>query len=141
MVAPESPSAMPAQVTGPGTEIVKLAIVPVPAENSGKLPFVKTNVDAVNAELDVQFELVLSQVPLVAAEIPLLSHQTLVALELPAARQNKAEQRGKVRFLILGCLSIFNANMLYDKFSLVAKIRAVSSPLSRALSFFGTKLR
>ena len=69
---------MPEQVTGLGTDMVR-AVVAVPAENSGKSPLAKVVLVAVNVELVAQLEVVVSHVPLPAADVPLLSHHLLAA--------------------------------------------------------------
>jgi hypothetical protein len=58
----------------------------VPAENSGKFPFVYVTVEAVSEELVDHLALFVSQVPLVEADAPLLSHHTLTATALWAVR-------------------------------------------------------
>jgi hypothetical protein len=50
----------------------------LPAAKIGKLPFVKGTVEAVNAEASAQFAVFVSQVPLVAADAPLLSNHWAV---------------------------------------------------------------
>ena len=79
MAAPLNPVAIPAQLTALLTVMFKVPMATVPAENSGKLVLlVKATVEAVNAELADQLVVVVSHVPLVAADAPLLSHHKLV---------------------------------------------------------------
>ena len=78
-VAPESPEAMPAQVTTLFTVMVRAPMVVVPAANSGKLPVPKATLEELNAEVVLQLAVPVSHVPLVAADVPLLSHHRLVA--------------------------------------------------------------
>jgi hypothetical protein len=83
---------MPAQVTAPGTEMVRDVMVPEPAANSAKLPLVKGTVEAVKFELAlvVQLAVVVSHVPLVGVDAPLLSHHWF---EAPAFRARSANSR------------------------------------------------
>ena len=96
-VAPLKLVAMPAQVTALLTVMVVLAVVPLPAENSGKLPLLKGTREFVNAELVDQLAVVASQVPLVAALVPLLSHHRLVtAARAPGPEATRLEHEMSV---------------------------------------------
>ena len=97
-VLPPSPVAMPAQLTALLTVMVIEAVVPVPAENSGKSPLTKAPVEAVKVELVAHLEDVVSQVPLVAAEVPLLSHHLFVALALSATKEKNRQQMARIDF-------------------------------------------
>jgi hypothetical protein len=74
MMAPPSSTEMPEQVKALFTVMVGLLMAVLPAANATELPLVKGTFEAVNVELGAQLAVVVSHVPLLAAEAPLLSH-------------------------------------------------------------------
>lgn len=67
---------MPSQVTAPGTLMFRVGIVTLPAEKTAKLPLVNGTVEAVKV-FEAQKDEVVSHVPSVAADAPLLSQNWL----------------------------------------------------------------
>ena len=70
---------IPAQLIGLGTVMVMELTGLVPVIKAAKLPLVKTAVEAVKFDVEAQFAVVVSQVPLFGVLVPLLSHHCITA--------------------------------------------------------------